>query len=137
MGLCKVKRRFMGQNKIPYIVTHDARTIRFANPAININDSVKIDLESNTIAETLPIDLGANVFVTGGNNRGRVGVITNRTVVNGGHDMIAIKDKTGHSFNTRIENCFVIGKGYDSLVTLPRGAGVKKTIIEEQQDRME
>merc|ERR1711976_861480 len=133
--LCKVKRRFMGQNKIPYIVTHDARTIRFTNPAININDSVKIDLESNTIAETLPIDLGANVFVTGGNNRGRVGVITNRTVVNGGYDMIAVKDKNGHSFNTRVGNCFVIGKGAHSMTTLPRHAGVKRTIIEEYDDK--
>merc|ERR1712083_652809 len=102
-----------------------------------MGDTVKIDLESNTISETMPIDLGANVFVTGGNNRGRVGVITNRTVVNGGYDMIAVKDKNGHSFNTRIGNYFVIGKGADTVITLPRGSGIKSTILEEQANRMQ
>ena len=34
---------------IPYIVTHDARTIRFPDPSINITDTVKFDLTSNKI----------------------------------------------------------------------------------------
>lgn len=33
--LCKVVKKAVGPNKIPYIVTHDARTIRFAHPDIN------------------------------------------------------------------------------------------------------
>jgi small subunit ribosomal protein S4e len=32
--LCKIKRKELGPNKIPYIVTHDGRTIRYANPEI-------------------------------------------------------------------------------------------------------
>ncbi len=40
--LCKVKRKAMGPNKIPYIVTHDARTIRFPHPDIKKNDTVKV-----------------------------------------------------------------------------------------------
>jgi small subunit ribosomal protein S4e len=32
--LCKVVKKAVGPNKIPYIVTHDARTIRFAHPDI-------------------------------------------------------------------------------------------------------
>ena len=42
--LCKVKRKCMGKNKIPYIVTHDGRTIRFPNPEIKKNDTVQVSL---------------------------------------------------------------------------------------------
>jgi len=30
--LCRVKRREMGPNRIPYIVTHDGRTMRYPHP---------------------------------------------------------------------------------------------------------
>ena len=40
--LCKITQKRLGKNKIPYVVTHDGRTIRFPNPAIKINDSVKV-----------------------------------------------------------------------------------------------
>jgi small subunit ribosomal protein S4e len=40
--LCKVLRKAMGPNKVPYIVTHDGRTIRFPHPDIKKNDSVKV-----------------------------------------------------------------------------------------------
>lgn len=32
--LLKVKTKAVGQNKYPYIVTHDGRTIRFPHPEI-------------------------------------------------------------------------------------------------------
>jgi small subunit ribosomal protein S4e len=32
--LCKVVSKAVGPNKIPYIVTHDSRTIRFPHPDI-------------------------------------------------------------------------------------------------------
>merc|ERR1712159_515351 len=131
--LCKVKKRLMGQNKIPYLVTHDARTLRFPHPDIKVFDVVKVNLASGAIEDTLPLEVGNNVLVTGGANRGRVGLITNRTKIQGAFDMIAVKDKTGHSFNTRIDNCFVIGKGEATNIALPRDKGLKKTIIEEQE----
>ena len=40
--LCKIKKKSMGQNKIPYIVTHDGRTIRYPHPDIHKNDSIKV-----------------------------------------------------------------------------------------------
>jgi small subunit ribosomal protein S4e len=40
--LCKIKRKAMGANKIPYVVTHDGRTIRFPHPDIKKNDSIKV-----------------------------------------------------------------------------------------------
>lgn len=44
--LCKVKRKCLGKNKIPYIVTHDGRTIRYANPEIKKNDTIQVSGQS-------------------------------------------------------------------------------------------
>lgn len=32
--LCKIEKKAIGPNKIAYLVTHDGRTIRYANPDI-------------------------------------------------------------------------------------------------------
>jgi small subunit ribosomal protein S4e len=40
--LCKVIRKAMGVNRIPYIVTNDGRTIRFPHPDIKKNDTIKV-----------------------------------------------------------------------------------------------
>jgi len=40
--LCKIKRKTMGPNKVPFIVTHDGRTIRYPHPDIKKNDSIKV-----------------------------------------------------------------------------------------------
>ena len=42
--LCKVVKKAVGPNKIPYVVSHDARTIRFPHPDIKEGDSIKYDL---------------------------------------------------------------------------------------------
>ena len=42
--LLKVKTRAVGPNKIPYIVTHDSRTIRFPHPEIREGDTVRYNL---------------------------------------------------------------------------------------------
>jgi small subunit ribosomal protein S4e len=40
--LCKVTKKLMGKNKVPFIVTHDGRTIRYPHPNIKKNDTVKV-----------------------------------------------------------------------------------------------
>lgn len=40
--LCKVIRHATGHNSIPYIVTHDGRTIRFPDPSIKAADTIKV-----------------------------------------------------------------------------------------------
>ncbi|MCP6116778.1 S4 domain-containing protein, partial [Klebsiella pneumoniae] len=37
--LCKVKRVATGPKNVPYLVTHDGRTIRYPDPLIKVNDS--------------------------------------------------------------------------------------------------
>lgn len=47
--LCKVITKKIGKQKIPYITTHDGRTLRFPHPDIQLNDSVKINLGNHKI----------------------------------------------------------------------------------------
>jgi small subunit ribosomal protein S4e len=44
--LGKVRRVEIGKKGIPYLVTHDGRTIRYPDPSIKVHDTVKIDLET-------------------------------------------------------------------------------------------
>ncbi|KAM7247271.1 hypothetical protein CapIbe_001224 [Capra ibex] len=37
--LCKVRKIFVGTKGIPHLVTHDARTIRYPDPLIKVNDT--------------------------------------------------------------------------------------------------
>ena len=39
----------MGPKGIPFIVTHDGRTIRFPDPKIKRNDTIRLNLKSNEI----------------------------------------------------------------------------------------
>ena len=73
--LLKVKTRAVGPNKIPYIVTHDSRTIRFPHPEIREGDTIKYNLEKNQIESWIPNTPGKLCYITGGNNIGRVGQI--------------------------------------------------------------
>ncbi|KAK9466966.1 ribosomal family S4e-domain-containing protein [Lipomyces arxii] len=133
--LGKVKRVQLGKKGIPYLVTHDGRTIRYPDPAIKVNDTVKIDLASGKIESFVKFDTGNLAVVTGGRNMGRIGVITHRERHEGGFDIVHIKDSLENSFATRLSNVFVIGEGHKSLISLPKGKGIKLTIAEERDKR--
>merc|ERR1719498_1787242 len=47
--LCKVIRKIIGKAKVPHIVTHDGRTIRYPHPDVQINDSVKYNFDTKEI----------------------------------------------------------------------------------------
>lgn len=134
--LGKVKRVQVGKKGIPYLVTHDARTIRFPDPLIKVNDTVKIDLETGKITAHVKFDTGNLCIITGGRNMGRIGVIENRERHAGSFDIIHVKDAVGQTFATRSTNVFVIGQGTTSLISLPKRKGIKLSILQEQQHRL-
>ncbi|MBA0750854.1 hypothetical protein Gogos_002237 [Gossypium gossypioides] len=134
--LCKVRSVQFGQKGIPYLNTYDGRTIRYPDPLIKANDTVKLDLESNKIVDFIKFDVGNVVMVTGGRNRGRVGVIKNREKHKGSFETIHVQDAAGHEFATRLGNVFTIGKGTKPWVSLPKGKGIKLSIIEEARKRL-
>jgi len=135
--LCKITKKAVGPNKIPYIVTHDGRTIRFPNPAISVLDTVKLDIATGLIVDHVAFETGNLALITSGNNVGRVGVIVHRDRHVGGFDIVHVRDARGHSFATRIANIFVIGKGKNPLISLPKEKGISLTPLEERAHRAE
>ncbi|KAL3146411.1 40S ribosomal protein S4 [Trebouxia sp. C0010 RCD-2024] len=130
--LCKVKRQQFGKAGVPYIATHDGRTIRYPDPDIKVNDTIMLDIETGKPKEFIKFELGNMCMVTGGANNGRVGIMTKREKHKGAFDIIELKDATGNTFVTRQTNVFVIGHKNTPLVSLPKGKGVRLTILEEQ-----
>ncbi|PCH36379.1 40S ribosomal protein S4 [Wolfiporia cocos MD-104 SS10] len=133
--LLKVRKVALGARGVPYIVTHDGRTIRYPDPNIKVNDTVKFDLEKNKIDGFVKFDTGNIVMITGGRNMGRAGVIVHREKHVGGFDIVHVKDSLDRTFATRISNIFVLGEGTKPWISLPRGKGTKLTITEERDLR--
>jgi len=134
--LCRVKKVMRGPKGIPYCVTHDGRTIRYPDPDVKTNDTVRLDTESGKILDYVKFEPGNVVMISGGNNMGRVGVISHREKHPGSFEIVHIKDAVGHSFNTRLENVFVIGKGNKPWISLSKGNGIKLSVIEDRNNRL-
>ena len=49
--LLKVRKVALGARGVPHIVTHDGRTIRYPDPLIKVNDTVKFDFETGKITD--------------------------------------------------------------------------------------
>ncbi|PWZ54363.1 40S ribosomal protein S4 [Zea mays] len=88
--LCKVRYVQFGQKGIPYLNTYDGRTIRYPDPLIKANDTIKIDLDTNKIMDFFKFNVGNVVMVTDGRNTGRVGVIKNREKHKGSFETIKV-----------------------------------------------
>jgi len=121
---------------VPFLVTHDARTIRFADPNVRVHDTIKVDLATGKQIGHIKFDVGNLVMITKGNNVGRVGVLVAKERHLGSFDIVHVRDRKGNAFSTRIQNVFVIGEGNKPAISLPKGKGIKQTILEEQASRL-
>lgn len=130
--LCKVKRAELSLKKIPFIVTHDGRTIRYPDPLIKVDDVVKIDIATGKTIELFKFEAGNLAMITKGRNTGRVGTVLHVEKHPGSFDIVSMRDATGNTFSTRQENVFIIGKGATPAVSLPKGNGIKLSILEER-----
>lgn len=150
--LCKVtqvskaKKNAIGSNPlqsgqagaVPYIVTHDGRTIRYPDPHIKKADTVKIDLATGKVLDHIAFDLGKLAMVTKGANIGRIGLVSHRDRHPGSFDIIHVTDRSGVSFATRADNVFIIGESQkEPWVSLPRGKGVKLSVIDDTERKMQ
>lgn len=134
--LCKVIRKAMGPNKIPYIITHDGRTIRFPDNDVKAGDSVKLNLETGKIVKHVKMEAGMICYITGGNSCGRVGEIIKIERHLGSYDIVTLKDQRGERFITRSSNVFPIGVQKQLEMTLPKGNGVKLSPMEEKAEKI-
>jgi len=130
--LCKVIRKRIGKAKVPHIVTHDGRTIRYPHPDVQINDSVKFNFESGEVGGIIKFQNNAIVMITGGNNIGRVGHLQSLEKHPGSYEIAHVRDASGNSFATRLGNVMVIGDSKSTIVSLPKGEGIRLSLIEER-----
>ncbi|CAH8494262.1 unnamed protein product [Dicrocoelium dendriticum] len=134
--LCKVRKVLTASGGVPYLVTHDARTIRFPDPNIKPNDTVQVDIATGKILNHIKFEPGNICMVTGGRNLGRVGTITQWERHPGSVEMVHVRDSAGHQFVTRLNNVFTIGKSNKAWVSLPPGKGVRLSLSEDRERRI-
>lgn len=135
--LCKVAKVETQKYGVPTIQTHDGRTIRYPLPGTGLNDTVKVNLETGNVKQVVKFELGNICMITGGRNTGRIGEIINREAHPGAYEIVHVRDMAGHTFSTRKNNVFVLGEGHTSLVTLPKGKGVKLSPIEDRKRKLQ
>lgn len=134
--ILKIVRVEIGANKIPYAVSHDARTLRFPDPSLKVGDSILYNFETNTVEKHFKLAVGHKALVTNGNNLGRVGVIQSIVKKLGNIAVITLKDEAGHVYNTRIGNVMVIGDNKVAC-SLPKGKGIRYTVEEVVNKQLE
>ena len=132
--LCRVKRKEVGPNKIPYIVTHDGRTIRYPHPDISVNDTIKLDLLKNEIVDFAKFENGNIAYCISGNNIGRIGVLVGRDRHLGSFDIVHVRDARGKTFATRLNNIFIMGKGKKAWISVAKDNGIYLTALEHKQE---
>ncbi|KAI5080020.1 hypothetical protein GOP47_0005499 [Adiantum capillus-veneris] len=99
----------MTEKGIPYITTFDRSTIRYPDPLIKANDTIKIEIETRKVVEFIKLDIG---------------------------NIVMVQDAADQEFATRLGNVFSIGKGSKPWVTLPSGKGIKLSIVEEAKKKV-
>ncbi|EJW03536.1 hypothetical protein EDEG_02120 [Edhazardia aedis USNM 41457] len=128
--LCKVRSKKV-VNGVPYVFTEDGMCYRFLSPNIDKKDTLKIDVNSNKVIDSIKFSSGKLAMVTRGNNMGCVGVIVKIETHEIGTDLVYLKDKVGRNFATRGSNVFVVGTTKDTWISLPHGLGVKTSEYEK------
>lgn len=62
--LCKVRQVATGPKNVPFIVTHDGRTLRYPDPLVKVNDSVQLDIATNKIMDFIKFESGTLPYPT-------------------------------------------------------------------------
>jgi len=132
--LCRIQKVYVTAKKIPVAVTHDGRTLRFPDPNVKVNDTVKVNIATGKMSDIYSFEMGSVVMVTKGHNAGRVGILQHLEKHDGSFSIVTVKDKKGNVFATRQSNVFIIGAGERVEVSLPKGRGIKKNIIQERAE---
>jgi small subunit ribosomal protein S4e len=94
-----------------------------------------LNLDTHEVEGLIKFENGVSVYVTGGNNIGRVGILQSVEKHPGSFDIAHIKDAEGKAFATRITNIFAIGEGKRPVITLLPERGIKRDPLEERDIR--
>lgn len=97
---------------------------------------MQLNLATGEIESLIKFENFSTVFITGGNNIGRVGTMLSVEHHPGSYEIVHVKDSRGNTFSTRLSNTFVIGSEKKPVITLPKGDGVRLTLTEERNKRI-
>lgn len=75
---------------------------------------------------------GCSVYIMKGNNIGRIGILQSMEKHPGSFEIAHVKDSKGHLFATRMGNIMVIGDCKEPAISIPKGDGLRSTLIEER-----
>lgn len=84
------------------------------------------------ISSVIKFNNGSSVYLTAGNNIGRIGILQSVEKHPGSYDIANVKDSQGQVFSTRAQNIFIIGDGKNPAISLPKGDGIKLTLIQQR-----
>lgn len=61
--LCKVKRVQTGPKNVPFLTTHDGRTIRYPDPLIKVNDTIQYEIATSKILDHIRFEPGGHSLI--------------------------------------------------------------------------
>jgi len=135
--LCRVQNVYTATGRVPVVVTHDGRRIRYPSLKIQRGDTAVVNIRTGKITDTIKLRKGAQVMLVGGANRGRVGKAVSLERHPGGFGIAHVQDAAGNEFATRITNLFVLGRNDESCpIRLPKAAGIKQNVIDERNEKL-
>jgi small subunit ribosomal protein S4e len=75
-------------------------------------------------------------MLVGGNNVGRIGNLQSIEKHPGSYEIAHVKDSQGTAFSTRLQNIIVIGDGKTPAISIPKGEGIRLTLVQERDVRL-
>jgi small subunit ribosomal protein S4e len=75
-------------------------------------------------------------MLVGGNNIGRIGNLQSLEKHPGSFEIAHVKDTSGQIFSTRLSNILVIGDGKTPAISIPKGQGIRLSLIQERDLRL-
>jgi small subunit ribosomal protein S4e len=75
-------------------------------------------------------------MLIGGNNIGRIGNLQSIEKHPGSYEIAHVKDNSNNSFSTRLQNIIVIGDGKTPAISIPKGEGIRLTLVQERDVRL-
>ena len=75
-------------------------------------------------------------MLIGGNNIGRIGNLQSLEKHPGSFEIAHVKDTSGQIFSTRLSNIVVIGDGKTPAISIPKGQGIRLSLIQERDLRL-
>jgi len=118
-------------DEIPMTHTLDGFNFKYVNPAINIDDTVIVDIASNKVVNHLSLAAGMTGYAIRGPNAGRIGVIKYIDVSSSGKKTVFLNDPKDKSFSAPIESVVAIGEeGKAPVISMEKDDGIRLNAFE-------